>query len=280
MEDALRTGAFVAVFALVAWFEMRAPRRPGQTRRDRWVANLGILLVDVVLMRLTVGAAAYATALAAEAQGWGLLRMTGWSPLLTALAALVLLDLAIYLQHVMSHALPAFWRLHQVHHADLEVDATTGIRFHPIEIIVSMLWKAAVVAGLGADPWVVIVYEAMLNLAAVWTHGNIRVPGAIDRRLRWVLCTPDMHRVHHSVVRAETDSNYGNILSVWDRLFGTYREAPAAGQLGAVLGLAEYRAPLSLPQMLLLPFRRRPKPPLSPAAALPARSGPDAGNAP
>ena len=181
----------------------------------------------------------------------------GWPSWIEGLLAFLMLDFAIYLQHVMSHALPLFWRLHQVHHADLDVDLTTGIRFHPVEIIISSIYKAAVVAALGIDPWIVILFEAVLNASAVYTHGNVRLPHRLDASLRWAFCTPDMHRIHHSTIPQETNSNFGFFLSVWDRACGTMRQSPAKGQLGVELGLSGYRDParLGLLAVLLLPFR-------------------------
>lgn len=258
MEAAIRFGIFLSIFALVALAEWRFPKRDRtQTRAERWKINIGILVFDVVAQRLTVGAAAFATAVFAQQNGWGLFNALGWPVWIEGVFAFLILDFAIYLQHVMSHALPVFWRLHQVHHADLDVDLTTGIRFHPIEIIVSLVYKAIIVAALGVDPWIVILFEAVLNASAVYTHGNIRIPERIDTALRWVFCTPDMHRVHHSVVPEETNSNFGFFLSVWDRLCGTMRHAPALGQDGVVIGLNAYRDPgrLGLLSILAMPFR-------------------------
>ncbi len=258
MEAAVRLGVFLAVFAAVAIAEWRAPRRlPTMDRAARWRINLSIFVLDVIAQRLTLGAAAYGAALWADAQGWGLLRQIDAPPLLAGLAAFVLLDLAIYLQHVAFHASPTLWRLHRVHHADLDMDLTTGLRFHPGEILLSLMWKTGVVVALGADPWTVVVFEAVLNGAALYTHGNLRIPVRVDRAIRRVFCTPDMHRVHHSTVPVETNSNYGNFLSVWDRLFGTMRTNPARGQDGVEIGLAEARDPtrLGLPALLLMPFR-------------------------
>src|SRR4051812_14000518 len=242
MEAALRFGIFVGIFAAVAVLEFVLPRRPNdQPLGARWAANLGLLLVDVAAQRLTVGAAAFAAALWSERQGVGLFHLLSLPGCLAGPLGFVLLDLALWFQHLVTHKVPLLWRLHQVHHADLDVDLTTGIRFHPIEIVLSSLYKAAVAAVLGINPWVVILFEAVLNASAVLTHANVWLPERVDTALRWVVCTPDMHRVHHSIVRAETDSNYGFFLSVWDRLFGTMRQMPAAGQLGAVLGLAQHR---------------------------------------
>ena len=260
--ETIRLAIFLGIFALVAVAEWRFPQHSRvQTRKERWVTNIGILVLDVIAVRLTVGAAAYGMAVYAQAHGWGLFNALAWPAWLEGLAAFLILDFAIYLQHVMSHALPAFWRLHQVHHADLDVDSTTGTRFHPLEILISLLWKTALVAALGISPWTVVIYEAVLNAAAVYTHGNIRIPPKLDYTLRWLFCTPDMHRVHHSVIPEETNSNFGNFLSVWDRLCGTMRRDPVKGQLGVEIGLYEYKDPsrLGLFSLLLMPFRSVPK---------------------
>jgi sterol desaturase/sphingolipid hydroxylase (fatty acid hydroxylase superfamily) len=260
VEPALRLGAFVGIFAAAALLELLLPGRArAQPRGRRWLANLGLLLIDVAAQRLTVGAAAFATALWAQAQGVGLFHLLAVPLWLAAPMGFLALDLGIWAQHVVTHKVPALWRLHQVHHTDLDVDLTTGVRFHPVEILLSAVYKAALVALLGIDPWTVLLFEAALNASSVLTHANVHLPDRVDRRLRLLVCTPDMHRVHHSVVRAETDSNYGFCLSLWDRLFGTMRHAPAAGQLGATLGLAQHRDArrLGLGSLLAMPLRRR-----------------------
>lgn len=258
MEAALRLGIFLGVFAVVAILEFTLPKRPKVGNwKQRWVTNIGILVIDVIAQRLTIGAAAFGTAVYAETQGWGLFGYLDWPPAVEAVLAFLALDFAIYLQHVMSHSLPVFWRLHQVHHADLDVDLTTGTRFHPLEIIISVIYKMGVVAALGASPWGVIVFEAVLNGFAVFTHGNIRLPAKLDHVLRYLVCTPDMHRIHHSIIRQETDSNYGFFLSVWDRLCGTMIHAPSKGHDGIELGLEDLRRPeqVTLGKILLLPLR-------------------------
>jgi sterol desaturase/sphingolipid hydroxylase (fatty acid hydroxylase superfamily) len=259
METTIRLGSFAAIFILVAAWEITAHKRAlSQSRGRRWAANLGILLVNIAVQRLTIGALAFTAAIYAEKQGWGLFHVLPWPSVVEGLIAFLILDFAIYLQHVLSHALPAFWRLHQVHHADLDVDVTTGLRFHPVEILISMLYKAAIVLALGIDPWVVLIYEVALNGAAMFTHANVRLPERTERALRWVICTPDMHRVHHSIDRVETNSNFGNFLSVWDRLGGTMRKAPKLGQEGAILGLDYLREPARLGfwSLIIMPFRR------------------------
>lgn len=260
MEAAVRFGFFLAIFLIMAIWEVLAPRRPlSQNKWRRWGINLGLVALDVAVLRFTIGAAAFATAIYAQGRGWGLFNATDLPFWVEAIAAFLILDFAIYLQHVMSHALPVFWRLHRVHHADLDVDLTTALRMHPLEIIVSMVYKAGVVAAIGADPWVVVAFEAILNGASVFNHGNVRMPERIDRTLRWVVCTPDMHRVHHSVAAEEANANFGFFLSIWDRLCGTMRHAPALGHDGVILGLREFRDPkqLGLPGILALPFGGR-----------------------
>ncbi|MBM3520138.1 MAG: sterol desaturase family protein [Alphaproteobacteria bacterium] len=260
MEATIRLLIFVAIFAAIAALEFTVPRRPRTVDwRRRWAINLSILAIDVIVQRLTLGAAAFATALYAEAHGWGLFGLLAWPWWIEAAIAFIILDFAIYLQHVLFHALPVFWRLHQVHHADLDVDLTTGTRFHPVEILISLIYKAGLVAALGADPWAVLAFEAVLNGAAIFSHGNIHLPQRLEGALRRVVVTPDMHRIHHSVIAAETNSNYGFFLSVWDRLGGTFRQSPAKGQEAMELGLPGLREPgqVSLAGILLLPFRRR-----------------------
>jgi sterol desaturase/sphingolipid hydroxylase (fatty acid hydroxylase superfamily) len=257
-EAAIRLAIFAAFFAAVALAESLAPRRiPTQRRAARWRTNLGILLIDVAVQRLTIGAAAYGAAVWAQATGFGLFNRLDWPPLLEGAIAFLALDFAVYLQHVASHVWPWLWRLHQVHHADLDVDLTTGIRFHPGEILLSLVYKAAVVAVLGADPWAVLAFEAVLNASAIYTHGNVRLPERLDSALRLLVCTPDMHRIHHSTIREETDSNYGFFLSVWDRLCRTMRRVPAAGHESMRIGLDEHRDPgrLRLRDLILMPLR-------------------------
>jgi sterol desaturase/sphingolipid hydroxylase (fatty acid hydroxylase superfamily) len=256
-EPWIRLGVFAAVFALVALAETLAPRRPlAIRRRVRWPNNLAIVALDVLLVRVIFPTAAVGVAVLAEARGFGLFNVVAAPPWLALAAAVVLLDLAIYLQHVLFHAVPALWRLHRMHHADLDFDVTTGARFHPIEILLSMLIKMAVVAALGAPALAVVVFEVLLNATAMFNHGNVRLPEALDRVLRWLVVTPDMHRVHHSVVPAETNSNFGFSLPWWDRLFGTYRAQPAAGHEAMTIGIAQFRSErdLWLDRLLIQPF--------------------------
>lgn len=257
-EPALRLGCFAGIFAAMALWELLAPRRR-QTlgRGQRWPSNIGIVVLDTLLVRLVFPTAAVGVALLAEAHGWGLLHALNASAWLSIVSSVILLDLAIYLQHVLFHAVPVLWRLHRMHHADLEFDVTTGARFHPIEILLSMGIKLGVVAALGAPAVAVLIFEVLLNATSMFNHGNVRLPQRIDRVLRWIVVTPDMHRVHHSVVAPETNSNFGFNLPWWDRLCGTYRAQPAAGHEGMTIGIEQFRDPreLILDRMLLQPFR-------------------------
>ncbi|MGB1547761.1 MAG: sterol desaturase family protein [Alphaproteobacteria bacterium] len=259
MEGWVRLGAFLAIFAAMALWEALAPRRNlSQSKAKRWTANLGILLIDTLAVRLTLGAAAYAMAIYAESAGWGLLNVLDWPGWVEIAVAVIFLDFAIYLQHVVSHALPIFWRLHQVHHSDMDFDTTTGIRFHPIEILVSLAYKVALVATIGADPWAVVIFEVILNGTSLFNHGNVRIFPKLERVLRFFVVTPEMHRVHHSTDPSETNTNFGFALSVWDRLCGTYRQSPAKGHLAMEIGLTRYRdaRKLDLGNLLVIPFRK------------------------
>ena len=260
-EPFIRVGVFVAVLAALVIAELIAPRRVEPVdRRQRWPGNVGIVVIDAVVVRLLFPTAAVGMALVADAQGWGLLNLVALPDWLAILVAIVLLDLIIYAQHVAFHANRWLWRLHRVHHADLAIDATTGVRFHPGEIILSMVVKFGAVVVLGAPALAVMIFEVVLNATSMFSHGNIRLPVAVDRRLRRVLVTPDMHRVHHSIVPRETHSNFGFNLPWWDHLFGTYRAQPAAGHDAMTIGLAEFRDPreLRLDRMLLQPLRGNP----------------------
>jgi sterol desaturase/sphingolipid hydroxylase (fatty acid hydroxylase superfamily)/rhodanese-related sulfurtransferase len=257
-EPAIRIGAFGGVFAAMALWEVLAPRRRHAVGRlRRWPGNLGIVALDSLLVRLAFPTAAVGTALAAQANGWGLLPALALPPVAAVIAGVMLLDLAIYLQHMLFHAVPVLWRVHRMHHADLEVDATTGVRFHPIEILLSLGIKFAVIAALGAPVVAVVIFEVLLNATSLFNHGNVRLPARLDRWLRWLVVTPEMHRVHHSIVRRETNSNYGFNLPWWDRLFGTYRAQPEAGHQGMTIGIEQFRNPgeLRLDRLLTQPFR-------------------------
>ena len=260
-EASIRLGFFVGTFVLMALWEVLAPRRIlKESKALRWANNLGVVALNTLLLRLLFPAAAVGMAAFATAQGWGLLNYFELPFWLTILIAVIALDFVMWLQHVMVHAIPVLWRLHRVHHADLDYDVTTGARFHPIEIILSMLIKLATIAVLGPPVAAVIVFEVLLNTTALFNHGNVRLQVKIDRVLRWFVVTPDMHRVHHSVEDDETNSNFGFNLPWWDHLFGTYRDQPRGGHEGMTIGIHGYsqsRDVSWLPGLLLLPFRGR-----------------------
>ena len=260
-EALLRLAAFAAVLAAVALWELAAPRRkPLHARAARWPNNLGLLLVDVVVVRLLAPGAVIGVALAAEQRGWGLLNAVSL-PWWTALTiGVVLLDLLIYFQHVMFHAVPTLWRLHRVHHADQDFDLTTGVRFHPIEILLSTVIKCAGVAAIGAPAVAVLVFEVLLNATSMFSHANASLPGWAERWVRWLLVTPDMHRVHHSVLYDESSSNFGFNLPWWDRLFGTYRAQPKLGHDAMTIGVDAFRLAedLRLDHLLIQPFQNTP----------------------
>jgi sterol desaturase/sphingolipid hydroxylase (fatty acid hydroxylase superfamily) len=254
----IRLGAFTAVLAAMALWEATAPRRPRSYKRARrWPSNLAIVALNVSLVRVLFPAGMVGMALMAEKRAWGLLNNLPVASWTAVLISVVLLDLAIYLQHVLFHAVPALWRVHRMHHADLDFDVTTGVRFHPIEIALSTVIKFAAVAALGAPALGVLLFEVLLNATSMFNHGNIHIPVCVDRYLRWLVVTPDMHRVHHSILVGETNSNFGFNLPWWDRLLGTYRDQPAAGHEGITIGIEQFRQSreLLLDRMLLQPFR-------------------------
>ena len=257
-EMAIRLGFFLGILAAMALWETLAPRRALNVSRPlRWANNLGLVLLDSLVLRLVFPVAAVGMAGFAAARGWGLFNYVALPGWLVVLASLLSLDLVIYLQHVMLHAIPALWRLHRVHHADLDFDVTTGLRFHPIEILLSMLIKFAAIAVLGPPVLAVVVFEVLLNATAMFNHGNVRLPLAVDRLLRWLVVTPDMHRVHHSWEDDETNSNFGFNLPWWDRLFGTYRAQPRAGHMDMTIGIRSFRDRrhcVWLPGLLAMPF--------------------------
>ncbi len=257
-ELAVRLGFFFGVLALIALWEVLSPRRAlTVSKAVRWGNNLTLIFLNNLILRLLFPAAAVGVALFAQSHGIGLFNLQAAPFALAVILSVVAMDFAIYLQHVMVHAIPLLWRLHRVHHADLDYDVTTGARFHTLEIILSMLIKFATILLLGPPLVAVVIFEVLLNATAMFNHGNIRLPAGVDRVLRWFVVTPDMHRVHHSVEDDEANSNFGFNLPWWDRLFGTYRDQPRAGQEGMTIGIRKYREPKDvawLPGMLLLPF--------------------------
>ena len=260
-EGLIRLAAFAVVFAAIALWELVAPRRqPLYTRRSRWPHNLGLLLLDVLVLRVLAPGAVVGVALTAEARGWGFLNLASLPSWAAFVIGVVLLDLVIYFQHVMFHAVPALWRLHRVHHADQDFDVTTGTRFHPVEILVSTVIKCAAVAAIGAPAVAVLVFEVLLNATAMFNHANASLPAWAERSVRWLIVTPDMHRVHHSVLYDESSSNFGFSLPWWDRLFGTYRAQPGLGHDAMAIGVDAFRSPedLRLGQLLIQPFQNTP----------------------
>lgn len=257
-EPVVRFSVFLGMlFGMMLW-EVAAPRRRLDIPRViRWSNNLALVVVDTVIFRLAFPVLAVGLAGLAQARGWGLFNVLDLPVWVAVVGSMLILDLAIYLQHVLFHAVPGLWRLHRMHHADLDFDATTGLRLHPVEIVPSMAIKLAVVGAIGAPPVVVLAFEVILNAASLFNHANIRLPPAVDRVLRWVLVTPDMHRVHHSTNPHETNSNYGFSVPWWDRMLGTYVAQPAKGHDGMDIGIEQFRTrrDLWLDRMLLQPLR-------------------------
>ena len=260
-EAAIRFFAFAGVFALMAAWEVAAPRRAlSLPKGRRWRANLGVTLLNVTLVRVLFPTATVGMALATEARQWGLFNALAVPAPVAFVVSFLALDLAIWIQHVAFHRVPLLARLHRMHHVDLDFDVTTGLRFHPVEIVLSLMIKFVTVIALGAPAAAVLAFELALNLGSLFNHGNVRMPAGLDRLLRAFIVTPDMHRVHHSIVPEELNSNFGSFLSWWDRLFGTYRAAPRAGHDAMTIGVRDTRDPsvcAGFWPMLALPFRER-----------------------
>ena len=257
-EAAIRLGFFSGILGAMALWELAAPRRVLTVPKLlRWINNIGIVVINSFLLRIIFPSAAVGVSVFAQKHGWGLFnhfRLPYW---VAVVLSVVALDFIIYLQHVMFHAIPVFWQIHRMHHADLDFDVTTGIRFHPFEIILSMLIKFAVVVVIGPPVLGVIIFEVLLNATSMFNHGNVRILRSLDRILRWIVVTPEMHRVHHSVVYYETNSNFGFNLPLWDRFLGTYRDQPRMGHEGMTIGLWNFRDIkhcVILPGMLAIPF--------------------------
>lgn len=256
-EVTLRLAFFVGIFVVVALGEVGFPRRNlTSSKRTRWVSNIGIVVINAIVLRLIFPGAAVGIAVWVSHMGWGLFNNAFVPYWLAVVMSVVLLDFVIYLQHVMFHAVPALWRVHMMHHADLDFDVTTRTRFHPVEIILSMVIKFCAIIVLGAPVLAVIIFEILLNGTSMFNHGNVWIPLGIDRVLRLFVVTPDMHRVHHSVFPMETNSNFGFSLPWWDRFMGTYRAQPTYGHKEMTIGLKPYRdgTRLTLPWMLAMPF--------------------------
>ena len=258
VEMVIRLGAFFVFFCAFALWELLAPRRVLNVGRGRrWPGNLGILVVDILAVRVLLPTAAVGASLYAAGNGLGLINYLHLRLSVAALIGFLALDLVIYVQHVVFHKVPLLWRLHRMHHADLDIDVTTGLRFHPFEILISLLIKIAVILALGIPVVAVILFEVVLNATSMFNHSNVAMPAWLDRALRFIVVTPDMHRVHHSILRRETDSNFGFNLPWWDRLFGTYRAQPEAGHTAMTIGIPAFREPgeSRIDRLLTQPFR-------------------------
>ena len=259
-ESMIRLGTAFGVFSLMAIWEAAAVRRElTAVKARRWFGNLGLVVIDTLVVSLLFPTAAIGMALMAEHLGWGLFHLADVPYWAAVLVSVILLDFAIYLQHLMFHAIPVLWRLHVVHHADVDFDVTTGVRFHPVEILLSMLIKLAAISLLGPPILAVLLFEVLLNALAMFNHANVRIPLKLDRVLRWFIVTPDMHRVHHSVDEVEYGTNFGFNLSCWDRILGTYLDQPEKGHQGMIIGLADFREARwqTIPRMLAIPFVRQ-----------------------
>ncbi len=259
MESVIRLSVALGIFVVMIGWEAFSPRRRTVIRKNRWPINLGLAVFNMAIMRVTIGGLAYFSAVDAAEKSWGILNqfsMPGW---LGVTATLLILDLAIYLQHIIMHKWSLLWCLHQVHHSDLEFDATTAVRFHPLEILLSMVYKVGWVYLLGADPAAVLAFEIILNGAATFNHSNVNIPLWLDSILRWLIITPDMHRIHHSTARKEMDSNYGFSISCWDRLFRTYTAEPVEPQTEMKIGLPTLRTyrEVAFLKLLAMPFQKR-----------------------
>lgn len=256
-SSSVRFTCFLTVLAVLAILEIVAPKRNlTVSKMGRWTVNLTLTVLNTGLMRLALPMAAMGVVLVAKERNWGWLNNTELPFWVEVVIAVLLFDAAIYLQHVLFHAVPVLWRLHMVHHADIDLDVTSGARFHPVEIFLSMLIKLGALILIGAPALAVLIFEVLLNATAMFNHSNVRIAGELDRILRWMVVTPDMHRVHHSTISRETNSNFGFNLPWWDRLCGTYREQPSNGHRGMTIGLTQFRDPnrLKLLKILTLPF--------------------------
>ena len=256
-ESYIRLGSFFGLFVLLMIWELASPKRKLlQLRRFRWFSNIGLIVTSSVLVRFIIPTAAVGVALHVEQDNLGFLNHFDFSAVTQFILAFILMDLAIYFQHVIFHALPMFWRFHRVHHSDLDCDITTGLRFHPFEILISIIFKFVVIISIGAPVIAVVCFEIILNAASMFTHSNIKIPLSLEKIVRWTIVTPDMHRIHHSVNENETNSNFGFFISVWDRLFGTYIDKPKEGQKNMEIGLHEFRQAKwqNLRWLIYLPF--------------------------
>ena len=261
VELLIRISAFIGIFAIMAAWERLAPRRQwSAAKATRWVTNLAMAGFNTLLIRVLLASGAFGAAVVAGQGEVGLFHQLDWPWWVELNLAVILLDLVVYVQHVLMHAIPILWRLHMVHHTDVDFDVTTGVRFHPLEIILSMFIKIGAVILIGASPSAVLMFEVLLNATSMFNHSNVRIPQQWDRRLRWIVVTPDMHRVHHSVIPWETNRNFGFNLPWWDRVLGTYLRDPGQGHEHMAIGLEQYRDPTRLTWVTLiaLPFSGKP----------------------
>jgi sterol desaturase/sphingolipid hydroxylase (fatty acid hydroxylase superfamily) len=254
-QDLIRIGSYFSVLTIMATWELLAPRRRlTESKLCRWGANLTIVVLNTVMARLLFMGGVVATAIMAQERGWGLFNVVEGPAWIEALSAIIALDFIIYWQHQLFHYVPILWRFHMMHHSDLDLDVTSGVRFHPVEIVISTAIKAASVMALGVPPLAVVTFEIILNATSLFNHSNVRIPEMLDRALRWIVVTPDMHRIHHSAVVRETNSNYGFNVPWWDRLFRTYCAEPALGQTGMKVGLEHLGQPVCLNLFMMLRF--------------------------
>ncbi len=259
-ESTLRLSFFFGILVVMALWEILSPRRILTVSKPyRWFSNLSIVVINTLVVRIIFPAAAVGVAAYATNKGYGLFNYFTINSIIAVILSVVLLDMLIYWQHVIFHKVPFLWRIHRMHHADQDFDVTTGSRFHPIEIVLSMLIKFSAVLFLGIPIVAIILFEIILNLTAMFNHSNVSLPSSLDKIIRKLVVTPDMHRVHHSVIPSETNSNFGFNLSIWDKLFGSYISQPSAGHLDMTIGLNEYRdvkVSQALDNMLLIPFKK------------------------
>lgn len=254
--SAFRLISFLAALSGFAFWEWISPRRKlSQPKTNRWTINISMHLINTTFVYFFMGAIVYSTALLAKEEGWGLMNWLHFPQPLSLLLTVLILDFVIYLQHRFFHLIPHFWRFHRIHHTDLDFDVSTGIRFHPIEIMVSLIIKMIAIVLIGADPWGTVVFEIVLNASSLFNHANIFIPLPIDKKLRWVLVTPDVHRIHHSIFSNETNSNFGFSVTWWDRLCRTYRDQPKRPHTEMEIGLPSHRKAekLKLVDLLILP---------------------------
>lgn len=257
-EDILRLSILLSSLAIMILWELRRPaRKLRYPRRLRWYSNFGIVALNAIILRVMMPVLATGSAFWAEQQGWGILHQSSWPTAINIIIAFLLLDMAMYFQHVLVHAVPLFWRFHRMHHADLDIDTSTGLRFHPVEIVVSMALKISFIITIGAPVLAVLLFEISLSSSSIFNHGNVRLPSRLELLVRRLIVTPDMHRIHHSMISEETNSNYGFSLSIWDHMFGTYRAQPVAGHVDMDIGVEHFRSAkdLHLHRMLIQPFR-------------------------